>query len=176
MVQVISPGGRFMKPGCLRVLTLAWAWEPLGNTVTPLTTTSWATLSGTIMPSCAASEEMLAVSSTSIDVKRGTFTSMKSGCLGSGGGAEADGACTMARITLSERPAVLSFWRAPGVVSNSQGEDLILAMMTSEPKCITCIFMTFVLVSAWTEAARGAEESVMPKLLLVPAGVLEIPE
>ena len=79
-------------------------------------------------------------------------------------------------MTLSERPAVLSFWRAPGVVSNSQGENLILAMMTSEPKCMTCIFITLVLVSAGTEAARWAEESVMPKLLLVPAGVLEIPE
>src|SRR5262245_27212064 len=128
------------------------------------------------MPSCAASEEMLVASSTSIGVKRGTFTSINSGCLGSGGGTEADGACTMARITLSERPAVFSFWRAPGVVSNSQGEDLILAIMTSEPKCITCIFMMSVLVSAGTEAARDAEESVMPKLLLVPAGILEIPE
>src|SRR5262249_43569991 len=124
MVQVSSPGGRFMKPGCLRVLTLAWASEPFGNTVTPSTTTSWATLSGTIMPSCAASEEILAPSSTSMAVKRGTLTAMKSGCFGSGGGAEADGAWTIARITLSERPAVFNFWSAPGVVSKSQGEDL----------------------------------------------------
>src|SRR5262249_28741687 len=100
---------------------------------------------------------------------------MTSGCFGSGG-AEADGACTIARMTLSGSPDCFSFCSAAGEVSNSQGDDLIFAMMTSEPSLITCIFMMFVLVSGGREATGGAVASVMPKLELVAAGVFEIPE
>src|SRR5579862_5588274 len=124
MVHTTCPGGRFKTPGSLNVATRACASAPARKTTAPSITTSWATVINIGRPSAASSDEAEYVNSRSTCVPVGTFTSTNSGAFGAtGGGAEAEGAVTIATITLSGTPACFSFWRAAGEVSNSHGED-----------------------------------------------------